>query len=115
MVMFCTFITPVVRVPVLSKIAVSIFVAISIDELFRRIIPLVAPLPDATRSATGVASPRAQGQAIINTATDAVMESVSEFPRPYQEAKVAIASAITMGTNILLIRSASLWIGAFSP
>jgi hypothetical protein len=43
------------------------------------------------------------------------MESVSEFPRPYQVAKVAIASAITIGTKTLLIRSASLWIGAFSP
>ena len=31
--------------------------------------PLFAALPDATRSAIGVASPSAHGQAITNTAT----------------------------------------------
>ena len=55
--------------PVLSKTTSVIPTAFSIDFGDRIIMPLFAAFPDATRSAIGVANPRAHGQAITNTAT----------------------------------------------
>jgi hypothetical protein len=42
--------------------------------------PSWAPRPVPTSSAVGVASPRAQGQAMIRTATAAVKAAVAEWP-----------------------------------
>ena len=103
------------RVPVLSKTTVEILEAISSEAVFRKTIPCDAPLPVATNSATGVARPRAHGQAITSKATAARIESWRGLPSASQVARVAIESSITMGTKTLLMRSANFWIGAFSP
>ena len=62
-----TFITPVVSVPVLSRITTSTLRASSKTRGWRRTMPRDAPRPDATKSATGVAKPSAQGHAITKT------------------------------------------------
>ena len=60
---------PAVRVPVLSVIRWVIFSARSIASAFFTKIPFWAPLPTPTMIDIGVASPRAQGQALIKTET----------------------------------------------
>ena len=60
---------PSVSVPVLSTIKVSILRRFSIAAASRNSTPLVAPRPVATMIDIGVASPSAQGQAMISTAT----------------------------------------------
>jgi len=109
-----TRIAPVVSVPVLSNTTVSIFGATSRTATFRRMMPRFAPRPEATKSATGVASPSAQGQAITKTATAAAIEGARSFPSAIQVERVAIAIKTTIGTKTPLIRSATRWIGAFS-
>ena len=56
--------SPLVIVPVLSKTTKSTLPVSSKAEAFLNKIPFLAPLPDPTIMATGVASPSAQGQAI---------------------------------------------------
>ena len=56
-------------VPVLSKTTVSIFCDFSNISAFLIIRPDFAPLPVATIIETGVAKPRAHGQAITKTVT----------------------------------------------
>src|SRR5699024_4687130 len=65
------------------------------------------PRPVPTSSAVGVASPNAQGQAIINTATAAVNAIATGLPLASQNTRVATANTITMGTNTAEIRSAN--------
>ena len=48
----------------------------------RRTIPREAPRPDATTSATGVARPSAQGQAITRTVIATEIDVDSERPSP---------------------------------
>ena len=60
---------PTVSVPVLSTTNVSILRNSSIASAFLKRTPAVAPLPVATMIDIGVARPRAQGQAMIRTAT----------------------------------------------
>ena len=64
--------------------------------------------------AVGVASPRAHGQAITNTAT-ALINAVS-IGAPYNHQPISVARAIskTTGTNTWLTLSTSFWIGAFA-
>ena len=59
---------PFVKVPVLSKIMLLIFEAISILSPPLNKTPFFAALPDATVITVGVAKPNAQGQAITKTA-----------------------------------------------
>ena len=94
-------------VPVLSSTTVEILVATSSADVLRSTIPADAPFPVATKSATGVASPSAHGHAITSSATAARIESWSELSSKYQVTNVAIASAMTIGTKTLLIRSAN--------
>ena len=102
-----TFISPCVNVPVLSKTTVLIVLAISREPVFRNTIPRCAPLPVATRNATGVANPRAHGQAMTNTATAVAIDRWSEYPEKYQSAKVPAAITSTTGTKNELMRSAN--------
>ena len=60
---------PSVKVPVLSTISVSTLHSFSIAAASRNSTPCVAPRPVATMIDIGVASPSAQGQAMINTVT----------------------------------------------
>ena len=60
---------PSVRVPVLSQTRVSTFSKTSSASAFLKRTPAVAPRPVATMIDIGVASPNAQGQAMIRTAT----------------------------------------------
>ena len=74
--------------------------------------PSCAPRPVPTISAVGVASPRAQGQAMIKTATAAVKAAETDVPSTSQPTSVASEIAITTGTKTAETRSASRWTGA---
>ena len=60
---------PSVRVPVLSTTSVSTFSSVSSASAFLIRTPAVAPRPMPTMIDIGVASPSAQGQAMMSTAT----------------------------------------------
>ena len=60
---------PLVSVPVLSTTSVSTFSSVSSASALRINTPACAPRPVPTMIAIGVASPSAQGHAIISTAT----------------------------------------------
>ena len=92
---------PCVIVPVLSNTIVSIFCAVSSASAERMRMPCSAPFPVLTMIANGVASPRAQGHAMISTATALTSASVSAGggPATNQTTKVAIAMLITTGTK----------------
>ena len=66
-------------------------------------IPRWAPRPDATIRATGVAKPRAQGQAITSTAIPVAIALVSCESYKYQAKPVANATSVTTGTKMALI------------
>ncbi len=110
---------PVVTVPVLSSRIVSTVRVSSrtCGPLMR--MPSWAPRPVPVSSPTGVASPRAQGQAMTSTATAAVKAArTSSGPAAgpaasSQAPKVRAATARTTGTKTALIRSASRAMGAF--
>ena len=74
--------------------------------------PSCAPRPVPTISAVGVASPSAQGQAMISTATAAVNAAAAAPPKASQPASVASEIAITTGTKTAETRSASRCTGA---
>ena len=65
-------------VPVLSKATRSIVRARSSASALLMRIPRAAPRPVPTRIAVGVASPSAQGQAMMSTATKAVIAKPSD-------------------------------------
>ena len=89
------------RVPVLSTTRVSTVLSISLAAASRNSTPSVAPRPVATMIDIGVARPRAQGQAMISTATAFSSATVrpGSGPRSNQTTKVIAAMAITAGTN----------------
>ena len=72
--MCTTFGRPSVRVPVLSTTSVSTFSIFSSASASRISTPCCAPLPTPTMIDIGVARPKAQGQAMMRTAT-AVMSA----------------------------------------
>ena len=86
-------------------------------------IPSSAPLPVPTMMAVGVASPSAQGQAMIMTemnimsakTNDEVGRSVMDSPQNHHTKKDRVAIPITAGTKIPATLSASRWTGAFEP
>ena len=92
---------PAVIVPVLSRIIVSIFWAIS--KLWASLIkiPFSAPFPMPTIMAVGVAKPNAQGQAIINTVTIANNPLVKPFvgAKNIHATKAIIEILIIAGTK----------------
>ena len=65
----------------------------------------------------GVASPMAQGQAMISTATALTRANASAGlgPSSHQAAKVSRAAAMTAGTNQPVTLSTSAWIGSLAP
>ena len=67
--MATTFGVPSVSVPVLSTTRVSTFSMDSSTSAFLMRTPTVAPFPVPTMMDMGVAKPKAQGHAIIKTAT----------------------------------------------
>ncbi len=74
---------------------------ISIASALRNKTPMVAPLPVATMMDMGVASPRAQGQAMMSTAT-ALMTAWAmrgAGPRNPHTRKVISATASTVTTK----------------
>ena len=93
--------SPRVMVPVLSNTIVSILWAVSSASAERIKMPCSAPLPVATMIDNGVASPRAHGQAMINTATAATSDNVKagSGPTVNQTVKATTAMAITAGTK----------------
>ena len=107
-------IRPSVTVPVLSSTIVStrrVCSRIS-GPLIR--MPICAPRPVPTMSAVGVASPSAQGQAMISTATAAVNAVRCRRRRRRASRRASAArSTITTGTKIAETRSASRCTGAF--
>ncbi len=76
--------------------------------------PSWAPRPDAATSAAGVARPRAQGHAMIRTASPALTACPAGLPASSQPASVSTANARTTGTKTPQMRSASRWMAAFS-
>ena len=92
---------PCVSVPVLSKTIVFILCAISNEAASRIKIPFSALRPIPTIIAIGVASPRAHGQAIINTATKFTRAKVNagSGPKNSQIINVKIEIKITAGTK----------------
>ena len=102
---------PVVTVPVLSSTTVSIRRVDSSTSGPLMRMPSWAPRPVPTISAVGVARPRAQGQAMISTATAAVnaVAALSVAAAVSQNPSVAAARAITTGTKTADTRSARRW------
>ena len=74
--------------------------------------PFLAPIPFPTIIATGVASPRAQGQLITSTEIALERAKPMVWPAMSQTARVIRAIPITAGTKTPDTRSAILAIGA---
>ena len=107
--------TPVVIVPVLSNTTVSIRRVLCNTSTPLITMPICAARPLPTINAVGVASPSAQGHAMISTETAASNASAKRSissPITYHATNVASDNSITVGTNTLLTRSASRCTGA---
>ena len=104
---------PFVSVPVLSRARISIFPASSREDAVLKRIPFFAPTPFPTMIATGVASPKAQGQLITKTATPRESAEENSAPLPSTMKNVSKATPITKGTKTAEILSAIREIGAF--
>ena len=104
---------PSVMVPVLSKIIVSTLHSISNGSPPLIRIHFSAHFPVPTINAVGVASHKAQGQAITITAAKYKSAVVKLTPTMKNRIrKTSKAIPITVGTNIAEILSANHWIGA---
>ncbi len=109
-----TFGLPSVSVPVLSTTKVSTNSMRSSASAFLISTPAWAPRPTPTMIDIGVASPSAQGQAMISTLTAATRPKAKRGsgPNVAHDAKAMSAAAITVGTNQPATWSARRWIGA---
>ena len=105
---------PSVKVPVLSTTSVSTFSINSSASALRTSTPACAPRPVPTMIDIGVANPRAQGQAMISTAT--ALSSPNPIagggPNTDHATNATAATSMTAGTNHPDTVSASFWIGA---
>ena len=92
---------PLGSVPVLSRTTTSTLCAVSRASALRIRMPFSAPLPVPTMIAVGVASPIAQGHAIISTATAVSMayRYVGSGPNTNQIPKTPAATRMTTGTK----------------
>jgi hypothetical protein len=92
---------PSVSVPVLSTTSVSTLRKISIASAFRKSTPSSAPLAAATMMEIGVASPSAQGHAMMITATALTSAYAIRGCGPTSDhtTNVTIAVTITVGTK----------------
>src|SRR5207244_853373 len=99
---------PSVSVPVLSTTSVSTLARVSSASAFRTSTPACAPRPTATIIDIGVASPSAQGQAMIKTDTAATSAWAKRGsgPKNIQPANARTAAATTAGTKYEATRSA---------
>ena len=89
---------PLVRVPVLSQATTVSLSERSSTSPFLMRMPSSAPRPTPTVTAVGVASPRAQGQAITRTEMREVRAKSRVFPRTkYHRQKAERAMARTTG------------------
>ena len=108
---------PWVRVPVLSNtMSVSLLANSSAWASFTRM-PCLAPLPMPTVRAVGVASPSAQGQAMMSTLMNVVRAKAAGLlsGKRVQNRAEAMARMTTVGTKILDMRSASCCICGLEP
>ena len=105
---------PTVSVPVLSNATVSTRCATSsaCTSLIR--MPCCAATPVPAMMAAGVASPRAQGQAITSTATAWISAASVPAPAHSQPSSVINASTSTTGTNTADTLSTSRCSGALA-
>ncbi len=108
----CNSCLPLVSVPVLSSTTVSIFFALSITSPPLSSIPLDAPKVVPVRMARGVASPRAQGQAITSTETAFMRATGGELLRNNHIIPVRRLRSRTAGTKYPTILSARACTGA---
>ena len=108
---------PSVSVPVLSSTTVSTFRATSRLAASLTRMPCPAPLPIPTMRAVGVASPSAQGHAMISTVTSASSPRVkpSSGAKSIHAAKVSTARTMMAGTKTPAIRSTVRCTGALLP
>ena len=100
--------------PVLSTTTVSMSRMRSIASALRNRMPARAPCPMATVIEMGVASPTAQGQAMISTAMAFRNAYAISAPgrRTTTRRAVTMAMATTICTKYAAMTSASRWIGA---
>ena len=94
--------------------SVSTFSRISSASAFLISTPARAPRPTPTMIAIGVANPKAQGHAMMSTATAFTSACARRGCGPSRNhaTNAAAAMATTAGTNHAATRSASLWMGA---
>ena len=108
---------PSVSVPVLSSTTTSTRTAVSrLSASFIRM-PFSAPLPIPSMMAVGVASPRAQGQAMMSTVTSASRPCENPFSgsSSTHAANETRAMPMITGTKIPAMRSTSFCTGALLP
>ena len=103
---------PSVKVPVLSKITVSILCAVSKASPDLIKMPFSAPLPVPTIIATGVAKPNAHGQLITKIETAIEKANSTLAPLISQQLPAISAITITAGTKTPATLSAVLAMGA---
>ena len=87
--------------------------AFSRDSAVLNKIPFFAPTPEPTIMATGVASPKAQGQLITRTEIPLARAKPKVLPTASHTNVVTSAIAITIGTNTPETLSAIFATGAF--
>ena len=106
-------------VPVLSSAATLIFPISSSAAAVLKRMPCLAPTPLPTMMATGVASPRAQGQLTTSTEMPRASAKPAVLPSSSQIAVVSTATPITAGTKtpdtLSAIRAIGALVAAASP
>ena len=108
-----TAISPLVRVPVLSKTAYLMDFKISSTSGFLIRIPCFAPLPTAETIAIGVASPKAHGHEMMSTDTLAKKANSTLPVKNHHPSSVTREISITEGTKMLETLSAKRPMGIF--
>ncbi len=106
---------PSVRVPVLSKARSVACPRASRAAASRTSTPFRAAEPRPTMTATGVARPRAQGQAITRRVTAGRQAWARAPVAIHHPARVSRARTRMVGTKTALMRSARSWAGALDP
>ncbi len=104
--------SPEVMVPVLSRTTISVRPAVSRETAVLNSMPFLAPSPLPTMMATGVASPRAQGQLITSTDIPRARAYPAPWPSSSHTRVVTAAMAMTVGTNMPETLSATFAMGA---
>ena len=91
---------PSVTVPVLSRAIICVRPAASSAAAVLYRMPFFAPTPLPTMMATGVASPRAQGQLMTSTEIPRAMANEKGLPAMSHPIRVRKANPMTAGTKI---------------